>query len=79
MLLVQELSSDIYHKVYSVLCLFFFLMIIRATVVCAHRPNSLHSDPKYLANPGKNSTSGHHNPTGEAEESREEKDPIKST
>lgn len=55
-------------------------MIIRATVVCAHRPNSLDSGPKDLANPGKNnSTSGHCSPTGEAEESTEEKDPIKST
>lgn len=64
---------------YIVFC-FGFLMIIRATVVCAHRPNSLDSGPKDLANPGKNnSTSGHCSPTGEAEESTEEKDPIKST
>lgn len=64
---------------YIVFC-FVDLMIIRATLVCAHRPISSQSGPKDQVNPSKNnSSSGHHNPTGEAEESREEKDPIKST
>lgn len=74
MLVLQELSYDIYHKVHI-----FVPMTTRARLVCADRPISFHSGPKDQVNQSKNSSSsGQHNPTREAEELREEKDPTEN-
>lgn len=73
MLVLQELSGDIYHKVHT-----FVPMTTTARLVRVHRLISFHSGPKDQVNQSNSSCSGHYNPTGEAKELMEEKDPTEN-